>query len=132
MNFPIGGSNQGTGEPAGAKPQQRRHGRLHCQDVTSILGDILDLSASGMRVLCAVKPPPVGQPVQAIIKSCEGDLSMPCSVVWVRRKGFFRHEMGVQFGEIDATIRASLTRLARSVSQNETILPSLRASRKAG
>lgn len=112
--------------------QRRRHGRVYCQGITSTLGDILDLSASGMRVGCIQKPPPVGEIFDLVLHSCEGEIAISCGVVWVSRMGFFRYEAGLAFGELTPTIRQTLSRLARTVAQNETILPSLRQYRRAG
>ncbi|MBX3384383.1 MAG: PilZ domain-containing protein [Phycisphaeraceae bacterium] len=112
--------------------QRRRHGRVYCQGILCTLGDILDLSASGMRVGCFQKPPPAGEIFDIVLHSCEGEIAISCGVVWVSRKGFFRYEAGLAFGELTPAIRQTLSRLARTVAQNETILPSLRQYRRAG
>lgn len=114
-----------------APTNNRRAGRVFCQDVTCSLGEIRDLSASGMRVRTRQKPPPLNQPFTMTLESLDGPMVIACEIVWVRRTGLFQREIGVTFRGLDDRTRMALARLAQASAYNETIRPAVDAARKA-
>jgi len=112
--------------------QRRRHGRVRCQDLHCTFGPVLDVSASGMRVTTALKPPKIGEMVATTLHSLDGPVELGCTVAWVRRAGLLRHELGLEFVDLPAFVRLALTRVARGCSQNEEVMPSVRELRRQG
>ena len=55
-----------------------------------------------------------GDELQVTIQSCDGDLHVRGRVAWTRRKGFIfgRHEVGVEFIDVDDSVRRKLSRVA--------------------
>lgn len=110
--------------------QRRRHGRVHCQHIGCSLGPVLDLSASGMRVFTLLKPPKVSTNVVVILQSLDGPMDLTCTVAWTRRVGIFKHEVGLEFVDLPLHVQKALAGIARSVSHNEVIGPSVEELRK--
>lgn len=100
--------------------QQRRHGRVVCQDIDCTLGEILDISASGMRVRCGSKPPPLGFEFTTKVDGLDGEITFSGVVVWTRRCGFLRFEAGIEFRNLTEAMRKTLATLARAGAQNES------------
>lgn len=130
MNAPTPKDMPGLRDP-NAQSNSRRAGRVFCQDVRCTLGEIRDLSATGMRVRTRLKPPPLGQPFTLTLESLDGPLVVACELIWVRRTGFFQREVGVTFRGLDEKTRGALARLAQASAYNETIRPAVEAARKA-
>ena len=101
--------------------QRRRHGRVLLQEVACTLGTVLDLSASGMRVLCASKPPAIGATVTTTLQTLDGPVNLEAIVVWTRRTSIFKVQAGLEFRNLTPEIRRALTALARTAAQNETV-----------
>lgn len=94
----------------------RRDGRLRPHFVTCSLGDVADYSASGMRVQFSAKKLTIGEgQVQDVtIHGVDGDFVVKAKVVWIRKRGWRKFELGLQFIGIDAKSRANLAALARA------------------
>lgn len=102
----------------------RRHGRVKCHDVGCTLGEVIDLSASGVRVrskgrMAVCK----GDAFSMTIQTLDGPMLAPVRVAWVRRTGFRTHEIGITFGEAGPALRRALSALARASANNEIISP---------
>jgi PilZ domain-containing protein len=101
---------------------RRRHGRVRCGETKCTLGEVLDLSASGVRVLIrgrvrlkrdAVTP--------MILEMGDRTASVMARVVWVVKAGWFRHTAGLQFVDVTPDQRAKLAQLAQAAGNNEYI-----------
>jgi hypothetical protein len=99
-----------------AAADHRRHGRIRLNDITSSLGQVIDLSASGMRVSCQSKPPAIGAVINTVLNTLEGPMDLKVCVVWTRRVGWTRVEVGLEFRELTAEQGSALTRLAHGAS----------------
>lgn len=110
---------------------RRRHGRVLCQDVECSLGEVLDLSASGMRIRLRGKPPAIGETFELTLDALDIHLVIPSKVCWVRKAGLLKQDAGIEFAAIDAKTRSSLALLARCAASNETILPEVREARRS-
>lgn len=110
----------------------RSRGRMRCNNVISSLGPVLDFSATGVRVLSRrpLKQHPGGT-VSVRIESAFEPITLPVIVRWSRRLGFRRHEIGLEFAEVNERTRAVLSEIARSVPADSfCMIHSM--SRKAG
>ena len=101
----------------------RRHGRLLCQQVRCSLGAVLDISFSGMRVRSGTRAPSKGHAIMITLESMDACAIIPATVVWTRRTGIFRHDMGLEFGELSSDVRRLLSEVARGCAYNETLRP---------
>lgn len=102
-----------------------------CQEVTCSLGPVFDLSASGMRIRTR-ESLPKNEVLGITIQGVEGPLLVTGRVVWTRRCGLFKREMGIRFTDLAPATIEALRRLARMTAHNETIRPELDAARRAG
>jgi hypothetical protein len=90
----------------------RRFGRLPQETLSCNLGEVLDLSAGGMRIGCSVLP--AAGPLAIIMD--EHPMAEPIrgTVVWTRAvEKPRRHEFGVQFESLTAEQITMLTAIAR-------------------
>lgn len=93
---------------------RRRMGRLLCDDLRSSLGEVVDLSATGMRVRVSGKPPQadvVAIPVTLVHH--EETLTLMARVAWVQKDGWFKHAVGLEFVNLTDSQRTELAALAR-------------------
>jgi hypothetical protein len=115
-----------------AQNNKRRHGRVNCQEVTSSMGAVLDLSASGMRIQTRRKPPDQGEILDLTVTGTEGPCLFRVKVMWAKKLGFMKHEIGFTFVDVTPENRQMLASLARQVAHNETFRPWLEGARRAG
>lgn len=104
---------------------RRRHGRLHTESLTINNGIVLDLSASGFRAKLRGKLT-FQQGVQASfrLRSCARELVIDGRVVWVRKAGFRKHQIGVEFVNVTPDIVQRLVDLTRDAMLNRVLLDS--------
>jgi hypothetical protein len=95
--------------------ERRRNTRYPTQEHLSCpLGDLVDLSASGMRLLCDEKPPfSKGGIVTLIIRAGAEKLPVTGRVVRLRRCGFKQFDLGVEFTQLKPGQGTRLESLAR-------------------
>ena len=106
----------------------RRHGRVKCQHLTCSLGTIVNLSASGLSARALGKSLyTLGEPIVVTINGFEGSFELPARVVWVRKAGFMRHEVGITFLAVSDQAKRQLAILGRAAANNETIGPAAAA-----
>ncbi len=115
-----GSGAQGAGGRA-AHADQRRHGRVRARGVTSSLGEVLDLSASGMRVQIQGKPPcDIGQRITVMLEGDGRSFLVALRPVWLRGTGWRTREMGCCFEDVDEDTRVQLIALMRASVRNLT------------
>ncbi|MHC4991545.1 MAG: DnaJ domain-containing protein [Planctomycetota bacterium] len=77
------------------------------------LGDLLDLSQTGMRIKCDSKPPvKVGQMIQMTLRSPGDKLPVVGKIVWLRRKGLRAYQIGIMFVNVTRRQAENLESLA--------------------
>lgn len=113
------------------KANNRKHGRLLCQDLFCDWGLVADISATGMRVIGTKKAPKKPEPTEFTLFLPEGALRVSGEIVWVKKYGLFKREYGIKFTQLNPDAASALARLARAVVYNETIRPELNNYRKA-
>lgn len=100
--------------PGGAGWRQRRSHRYGGETVCCALGEIADISATGMRVLCGGKPPVRrGGVIPVRLKFSDGSLQVGAQVRWCRRRGLRRYEIGLQFVQLKPGMTKVLEAIAR-------------------
>lgn len=101
-----------------ATSDRRRHGRLRCESTCSCIGNVLDISASGMRVQRTGRHVmEVGDGFRITVHPDAGEpiLTLPSRVVWIERKSFRKHVYGIEFAELNDDQKRLLGELARIV-----------------
>jgi hypothetical protein len=99
----------------------RRAGRVRIEEVGCTLGEVLDLSATGLRLRCARRPEKhAGDELDVELDGVDGAFIVRVRVAWVRRIGLRRHEMGLEFISPDARTCEALAALARTAPMNES------------
>ncbi len=89
--------------------ERRAHGRLPQELLQSSLGPVLDLSIGGMRVQ-SVKAPKGTIDVELL--DFEGPVAVRADVMWVRKLGFRKYEVGLNFPHVPAEVAKQLTRVS--------------------
>ncbi len=90
---------------------RRRTGRRLQESLSSNLGPVLDLSAGGVRILSSRDR----QGEQTVdLFSNSGTFSLAGRVVWHRKLGFRKHEIGVEFSDVDEEAAQTLCDIARA------------------
>ncbi len=104
---------------AGAESDRRRHGRLRCEQTSCCVGQVVDLSASGMRVQRRGRPlMDVGDELQISVHSDAGEpaITLTARVIWIERGGFRKHTYGMEFADLTDDLKRRLGELARVVT----------------
>ena len=102
----------------GRRDGRRVPGRVPQESLMCTLGPVLDLSVGGTRVL-AVRPQ--NGIIRISLWGMDVDLTLHAKVVWSRRLGFRRHELGLSFLDADEDIKKILTRIAATHSRYRAI-----------
>jgi len=108
-------------EGEAASNNLRKHGRVRCQGIYCSFGEILDMSASGMRVLSAIRPPPVDKIVTVTIQTLEGPVAVEARVIWSRKTSFFKREIGMRFVDLLPSAASALSRVGSASAHNESV-----------
>jgi len=102
---------------------RRRHGRIRTEEVTCSIGDVVDLSASGMRVESkGRRAVSLGDTVSLTLKYGQYALPIDAQVVRIQKTGFRRHVLGLQFEKLNPDIQSKLTQMAR-IASNQRMMP---------
>lgn len=104
-------------ESANSKPKiPRRDDRFTTSDMSCPLGEIVDLSASGMRIRSVGKPQVArGQAKQFVLRTSRQTLTVSGVVTWIRRRSLFskRYDMGIRFTDSRGGTREALVAFAK-------------------
>lgn len=123
---------RGMSKPNETGANARKFGRVHIQDVTCSLGEVLDLSASGMRIRTPSKPElPCHQQAEISLVCIDGEVIVRIESIWERRTGWRKHEMGVRFLDLTPQQQAIISHTGRSCANNETIVADVRRWRNS-
>lgn len=104
-----------------------RRGRVTIEMARCTLGEIINVSPTGVRV--GFKGARSAIPKENALFSMEmqtpdGLVTVPARIVWVKRTGFRKFDIGIEFGETDPATVAKLRQLAtmagRSIVINDT------------
>ncbi len=108
--------------PTGSTDNQRRHGRVRVQGLTCALGEVMDLSASGMRVRRRWKPPALKGVVENVrLVGDVGCIELQARVAWVARRGLLLYEAGFFFLDLHGDRKDALLEILRCSLQDQGI-----------
>ncbi len=112
------------------KPDSRRkHGRVICEMVSCSLGEVLDACAAGVRVRAGKEYEyRIGDIIVFTISGEDRPLTFKGRVMWTKRRGIRKFEMGIQFIELTELNRLALAQLARGAVFNTTFFTSINPS----
>ncbi len=100
----------------------RRSGRVRCQWTHCSLGALEAISATGMRVISRRKlAAEKGSRIAAIVEGLDGEFDISGRIVWKKKLGWFKWEMGIEFDEVTPEARKGLALLARSALTNDAL-----------
>lgn len=118
--------------------ENRRTGRIVCEMVECGLGEVIDASASGLRVRGPRCPRRWRKgPLRLRITGPNDTLSIDTKVVWMKRIGFRKHEIGLELLNADDDLRQALRDIVYGTTGGTTFYttlntPKRQAQRKAG
>ena len=91
--------------------EHRAQIRIHQFELQCSLGPVLDITSAGMRVMC--RRIPKEKWIKFDLNTTVDPLPVQAEVVWAKRLGFRRHEVGLHFfqpsPELDNLIRCCST-----------------------
>ena len=103
-------------------PDRRRHGRLLCEDLRCDLGQVRDLSASGMKVFRkGGSIAQVGDQLEVVIEYLDSRMSVQAKVIRADKIGFRKRMYGFAFVELSDEQKSRLVALARIATDKLTI-----------
>ena len=98
---------------------RRRPGRIRARELRTRLGEVANLSASGMRIICTQPEPPELQSiVQLDLRHPEGSLPVKARVVWIKQGPAGQSELGLIFEDVSPSTSAGLVAIARLALQS--------------
>jgi len=104
-----------------SEQERRRHGRLRCEDLRCDVGQIRDLSASGMQVFRkGGSIAKLGAQMQLVITYMDASMAVDARCVRADRTGFRKHLYGFEFINLTDEQRSRLTALARIAADRLT------------
>jgi len=118
--------------------EHRRMGRLMCEMVKCSLGEVMDVSASGLRIRGRKVPKRYQkEPIRLRIGGATGKVSIMAKIVWSKRVGLRCYETGLELIEASDELRQSLRDIVYGSTGNTTFYSSVSCGkeepkRKAG
>ncbi len=91
-----------------AGPERRRSVRVNVRQLKCNLGRVLDLSSGGVRLLSRRK---LKGWHEITLCDRDGGVRLEAEVRWSKRRGLFKHEIGLQFLNVPPDVAAKLTAL---------------------
>lgn len=107
--------------PGAPANNRRRHGRILCDIAACELGDIVNISASGMLVRTR-KPLAENTDVTFWIEGPDGRFAASARVVRCIKVGWFRHEAALSFQSLSDEARKGLIAMARLAAAHQEVL----------
>ncbi len=96
---------------------RRRFGRIRTLGVPCSLGEVADISASGMRVIARGRSPlAVGRETTMTVATPAGPLSLRVKMAWARRCGWTGVDLGLQFVDPSAEVLEGVRSILRGCS----------------
>jgi hypothetical protein len=92
----------------------RRHNRVRCISIGCSGGELLDLSASGARLLWRGRMRlQRGAVTFLTIEGIDNKITIRARVMWVKKLRWRRHEMGVEFEDLTEEAKKELVLIVR-------------------
>lgn len=110
---------------------KRRHGRVLCEGIRSSIGEVLDISASGMRVkVNRIVKWREGQVFQVSLLVGTDIVPVTARITRLRRRWFRAPEAGLEFMELTPAVRSALAAMACVGASNRAGQVSLRVHKR--
>lgn len=120
---PVDVTKMGETAPAAAPGpvNKRQKGRIRAEMLQTSLGQAIDLSESGVKLerKGSFKLAP-GATILISLNTPQRNLTCPARVAWVRKVGWFRSQVGLQFLDESETFRRSLRELCAACMDMRT------------
>lgn len=88
---------------------RRQFGRFRGTRLGCNLGKVMDLSGGGMRIRCSTR---LSSQMNVKLWTAKRQLTVPAKVAWVRRLGFRKYEIGLEFLDMTPETRQDLSTFA--------------------
>jgi DnaJ-domain-containing protein 1 len=112
LRLNLTSQNKASGKPGVKFP--REHERVAAQGITCHLGQVLDISAGGMRIRTEGTPGvQKGDTLSFGVRSSRHKVSVQGQVLWTRRSGWKNYEIGVRWLDASPIHVELLLQLAR-------------------
>jgi hypothetical protein len=111
---------------SGSNANKRKRNRVNVVLLECDLGELLDLSLTGMRLRCKRRQivSEGGSPISLMLRvNGAEDVVVKARAIWSKRCGITSHEVGLEFVDLDARQMAAISRLARDCSDCEVLRP---------
>lgn len=92
------------------RTERRRCGRLVQESLASNYGPVVDVSSEGLRIRC-LRVPTLSRGIE-LTGLVGGTLRLEGEVVWSRRNGLLRSEVGIRLKNLDVDARNKLRDLS--------------------
>lgn len=111
----------GRGTTSGvARNEKRKGGRIRCAVMTCEHGRVLDLSPTGVRLLCKGKPNFVAGDTRGMtFRAEEHELEIRGKCVWIRVNEECEYEVGFEFLHTTGAIRSKLIEMAATAQASD-------------
>jgi len=102
---------------ASSEANRRSRGRVRLEGVQSNLGPVLDLSASGMRVLSEQLQQGL---IKVTISTFDDNLELPAEIAWCKKIAHRQFMVGLRFLDVTAENQRMLGKIASSHRPGDT------------
>ncbi|MBX3364419.1 MAG: transposase [Phycisphaeraceae bacterium] len=124
LHWPETSPREQQAQPSGEKPSPRRHGRMVCELLRSNLGEVIDLSAGGMKVMFKGRHPPKLDKCRKLKLRCvDGVLRLQGVIVWARTQDSRHQVLGVRFTDLTPLQTERLKALAKIAGVRRALRP---------
>ncbi len=88
---------------------RRRSGRSKGTRLGCSIGTVIDLSDGGLRIRCSTR---LSSQMDVKLWTANRQITVPAKVAWVRRIGFRKYEVGLEFGDLSPETQKDLSTFA--------------------
>ena len=88
---------------------RRQSGRCKGSRLGCSIGKVIDLSGGGLRVRC---PTRLSSQMDVKLWTAKRQITVPAKVAWVRRIGFRKYEIGLEFRDLSPETQKDLSTFA--------------------
>ena len=100
----------------------RKFGRVRVEITSCSLGEVLDISGGGVRIMSPKKQRfKDGDIIDVMIGSPQGATPVRARVVWIVKRAWRKYEIGLEFLGLTGDARSVLNQIGRSCANNEVI-----------
>jgi len=98
-------------------PNNRRHGRVRCEDVECTLGSVLNVSASGLLIRTGLRAPKAGSIIALQVRTFDGGFDVQAQVAWSKMDGILNRQIGIEFIDLPPDGQRVLLNVVRGAAR---------------